>query len=81
VAQQDEIRSKVQEIMIDTFDLDELEINDAMTAADIEEWDSLSHVRLVVAVERAFKIRFANAEIEALANVGDFVKAIEAKTA
>ncbi|MHA4875364.1 acyl carrier protein, partial [Enterococcus faecium] len=50
------------------------------TADDVEEWDSLSHIRLIVAVERAFGIKFANAEIESLENVGDLIGAIDKKT-
>lgn len=67
-------------ILADVLDLDdEPEIDDSTTARDIEEWDSLSNVRLIVAVERSFSIRFTNAEIEAMGCVGDLVNAIEAK--
>ena len=47
----------------------------------IEEWDSLSHVRLVVAVERKFGFKLKNAEIEALKSVGDLVTLIDSKAA
>jgi len=67
--------------MEDVFDVDDLNIDDRTTAQDIEEWDSLSHVRLMVAIERRFGIRFKNSEIEALQNVGDLVKVIDAKKA
>ena len=70
---------KIQEIMADTFDVDDLAITRDTTAADIEEWDSLSHIRLIVAIERAFKVKFTNAEIESLTNVGDLIDTIEAK--
>ncbi|MBW8812429.1 MAG: acyl carrier protein [Caulobacterales bacterium] len=76
-----EILNELREIMIDVFDVDDLEVTPATTAEDVEEWDSLSHVRLVVAVERKFKIKFKNSEIEALKSVGDLVNLIEAKTA
>ena len=69
----------VRLIMEDVFDLDEISIDDATTANDIEEWDSLSHIRLVVAIERKFKIKFKNSELDGLANVGDLVRAIDAK--
>ena len=70
---------KIQEIMIDTFDLDDVTITRETTAADIEEWDSLSHIRLIVAIEREFGIKFSNAEIEGLANVGQLLDTVEAK--
>lgn len=75
------ILAELREIMIDVFDIDELEVSDATTAEDVEEWDSLSHVRLVVAVERKFGFKFKNSEIESLKTVGDLVRLIETKTA
>jgi acyl carrier protein len=75
------ILAELREIMIDVFDIDELEINDATTAEDVEEWDSLSHVRLVVAVERKFGFKFKNSEIESLKTVGDLVGLIQSKAA
>jgi acyl carrier protein len=74
------ILAQLRELMIDVFDVDDLEITPATTAEDIEEWDSLSHVRLIVAVERKFGFRFKTAEIEDLKSVGDLVKLIQAKT-
>jgi acyl carrier protein len=67
--------------MEDVFDLDDLSVTSATTAEDIEEWDSLSHIRLVVAIERKFKIKFKTAEIEGLKNVGDLVDLIGVKAA
>ena len=68
-------------IMEDVFDVDDLVISDATTAEDIEEWDSLSHIRLIVAIERKFDIKFKNSEIEGLMNVGDLVRVVDGKTA
>lgn len=69
--------------MADVFDmdLDAGEVTEDTTAGDIEEWDSLSHIRLIVAVERQFKVKFTNSEIEQLKRVGDLVTLVEAKTA
>nr|WP_010545413.1 acyl carrier protein [Sphingomonas elodea] len=72
--------ARVREIMIDVFDDEDLTITPATTADDVDEWDSLSHIRLIVAMERAFGIKFANAEIESLENVGDLIDAIAKKT-
>ena len=71
----------LRDIMADVFDDDDLHIDEHTTADDVEEWDSLSHVRLIVAIERKFGIRFKNSEIEGLQNVGDLVRVIDAKTA
>ncbi len=71
--------STVNEIMIDVFDLDDLEATPETTAADVEEWDSLSHIRLVVAIERKFGFKFKNSEIEGLKTVGDLVNLIDTK--
>lgn len=75
----DDRLEKVQEIMADIFDLDDLTITRETIADDIEEWDSLSHIRLMVAIEREFGIKFSNAEIENLGNVGELLDLIAAK--
>ncbi|MBI1198453.1 MAG: acyl carrier protein [Phenylobacterium sp.] len=77
----DAILQQLREIMIDVLDIDELELTPETTAEDVEEWDSLSHVRLVVAVERHFGLKFKNSEIEGLKTVGDLVNLIEARAA
>jgi acyl carrier protein len=75
----DEIFERIQEVMADTFDLDDLTVTRETSAADVEEWDSLSHIRLVVALEREFGIKFSNSEIEDLENVGQLVDVIKSK--
>ena len=70
---------EVQDIMRDVFDVDDLVISENTTAEDVEEWDSLSHIRLIVAIEREFGFKFKNSEIETLKNVGDLIKLIESK--
>ena len=71
---------RVREIMADVFDDDDLVVTTNTTAADVEDWDSLSHIRLIVAIERAFGIKFSNAEIEAMQSVGDLLTTIASKT-
>ncbi|RBP17760.1 acyl carrier protein [Roseiarcus fermentans] len=75
------ILGDIREIMADVFDMDvdDVVVTPDTTADDIEEWDSLSHIRLIVAVERRFKVKFTNAEIERLRRVGDLVALVEAK--
>jgi acyl carrier protein len=68
-----QVRTKLTEVFRDIFEDDGLELRDTMTAADVEGWDSLSHVNMVVAVEKIFRTKFTTKEIGALANVGDLV--------
>jgi acyl carrier protein len=75
----DDIVSRIVELMEDVFDVDDLEYADTLSAADIEEWDSLSNIRFVVGLEKEFAIRFSNSEISALENVGQMVDLIASK--
>ena len=61
------------------FEDDTIHIADEMTADDIDGWDSLSHVNLIVAVETQFKIRFNQKELLTFKNVGDLLRSIERK--
>ena len=73
------IFEKINEIFIDVLDLDEVELTDATNANDIEEWDSLSHIQLIVAIEKSFGIKFTSLEIMKWKNVGEMVNSIEEK--
>jgi acyl carrier protein len=73
------LMTKVQDVMCDVFDVDDLHITDATSANDIEEWDSLSHIRFMITIERLFGFKFLNEEISELRNVGDLVTAIQKK--
>jgi acyl carrier protein len=75
------ITEKVQDVMCDVFDIDDLHITDATTAEDLEEWDSLSHIRFMITLERQFGFKFLNEEIAELKNVGDLVTVIQKKLA
>ena len=77
----EDVISNLVPIMEDVFDEDDIVYADNLTADDIPGWDSLSHIRFVIAVERAFGIRFSTGEIELFKNVADMVNAIVAKTA
>lgn len=77
----EDILSEIQDIMRDVFDLDDLVVTPNTSAEDVEEWDSLSHVRLIVAIERKFKFKFKNSELDSLKNVGDLVNVVKSKTA
>lgn len=73
------IMEELQEIFRVIFDDDSLELSDEMTADDIEEWDSLTHMQLIVEIEKKYQIRFTTAEIKKAANVGEFVEIIKGK--
>jgi acyl carrier protein len=71
--------AQLKGIMQDVFDNDSIEPTETMTARDVEEWDSLSHIRLIVSIEKRFKVKFTSTEVERLQNVGDLIKAINSK--
>ncbi len=75
----DEIKIKLQDVMRDVFDDGEIVIEDGTTADDIDAWDSLTHVQLIVAVEKAFGLKFSTVEVMKLKNVGEFILLIEKK--
>ena len=74
-----DIKNRLQNVFWDVFDDGDIELFDEMSANDIEEWDSLTHVQLIVAVENEFKVRFKTAEIIEVKNVGEFIKTLENK--
>jgi acyl carrier protein len=74
------IRERLTTVFHDVFDDNSIQLFDAMTAADIEDWDSLTHINLVVATEKEFNTRFDLKEVKALKNVGEFISMIAAKT-
>lgn len=73
------ILERVQDIFRDIFDDEDLVITNETSAVDIEDWDSLSHIRLVVAIEKEFDIKFAFGELQELKNVGEMIELIKEK--
>jgi len=76
----DTILKQVNDIFIDILDNNDIKLTPATTAKDIEEWDSLNHIQLVVAIEKHFKLRFNSAEITRWKNVGDMCQTIKDRT-
>jgi acyl carrier protein len=73
------ILEDVQQIFRDIFDDEKLVVVEKTNADEIEDWDSLAHIRLIVAIEKHFLIKFAFGELQALKNVGEMVALIEKK--
>ena len=74
-----QILAEVQEIFRDVLDNEDIVLANETVADDIEEWDSLTHIQLVVAVEKHFKIKFTSKEILMWKNVGEMIDSIAAK--
>jgi acyl carrier protein len=62
------------------FDDDTIEVTPTLTAKDVDGWDSLNHIRLILTVEKAFNVKVSTSEIGSMENVGDLVKLIKART-
>jgi acyl carrier protein len=77
---QSEILQELNIIFIDVMDNKTININRQTNALDIDEWDSLTHVQLIVAIEKHFKIKFSSLEIRELKNVGHLCDLVEKKT-
>jgi acyl carrier protein len=77
--ERNEILKQVNLIFIDTLDDEDVIIEETTTANDVDEWDSLTHIQLVVAIEKHFKIRFTAKEIQSWNNVGEMLNCIQEK--
>ncbi|MDP8984859.1 MAG: acyl carrier protein [Pseudomonadota bacterium] len=76
-----EIYQKLTLVLRDVFDDDAIAVGPDLTADDVDGWDSLTHIRLMLTVEKAFAIRFAASEVGKLKNVGELASLIASKTA
>ncbi len=77
--EKDQVLSQLQEIFRDTLDEQEIVLNYDTTAEDVEGWDSLTHIHLVVSIEKHFKLRFTAKEIQGWKNIGELSEGIIAK--
>lgn len=75
------VTEELNTIFCTVFDDDTISITPDLTANDVDGWDSLSHVNLIVAIENRFKIRFNQKELLTFKNVGDLLHSIESKVA
>ena len=74
-----QVYARLTDIFHDVFDDDLIEVTPELSAKDVDGWDSLTHIRLLLTVERAFKVKFSTSEIGKLKNVGDLVDLIGAQ--
>lgn len=70
------VYEKLTQIFRENFDDDAIELYDAMTSMEIEDWDSLEQINLVVAIQEEFSVKFNISEVNAMANVGEMVDLI-----
>jgi acyl carrier protein len=75
----DTVLEEAGAIFRDTLDNEDIQLTPSTTADDIEEWDSLTHIQLIVALEKHFKIKFTTAEITSYKNVGQLAEGIVQK--
>lgn len=77
---QDQILQRLTNVFREVLDLDDLVLKLTTVASDVEGWDSLAHVRLMVATEQEFQVRLTTVEVSSLKDVGELVSAIAEKT-
>jgi acyl carrier protein len=75
----DEILQTITEIIREVLELPNLQVNHETSATDVDEWDSMTHIQIIAAIEGKYKIRFALGELQALKNAGDMIELIKKK--
>jgi acyl carrier protein len=76
----EQIAHKLTQVFQDVFDDDTIVLRPELTAADVPGWDSLTHIRLLLTIEREFGVKFTVTEVGELKNVGELMEKIESKT-
>lgn len=74
--EREEMLKKITTVFIDVLDDEDIVLSESTSADDVEDWDSLTHIQLVVGVEKAFNVRFTSAEIQDWENVGEMMDCI-----
>ena len=75
----DDVLARLQDVFREVFARPELELSEGLSAPDVEGWDSLKHIELVISVEDTFGVTFRTAEVAALETVGDLAAALRTK--
>ena len=79
--EKNEIVSRLTPIFRDVFNDDALVVSEGVTAADVPTWDSLSNINMIIAVEKAFGVKFSIKDVRNLKNVGELLELIKRKAA
>ena len=74
------VYAKLTDIFHDVLDNDEIVLAPELTAKEVDGWDSLAHVRLILAIEKAFHVSFTASEVGRLKNVGELAGLVESKS-
>ena len=77
--QRNQLLVQINKVFIEILDNDQIELSEQTVSDDIAEWDSLTHIQLVVAIEKYFSIRFTSKEIQSWKNVGEMINCIQSK--
>jgi acyl carrier protein len=77
----DDILKTLTSIIREVLELPELTLTTDTSAADVDEWDSMTHIQIIAGIEAHYKIRFALGELQTLKNVGDMIGLIQKKLA
>jgi acyl carrier protein len=75
-----QLYSRLTSVFHDVFDDETIEVTPQLTAKDVDGWDSLTHIRLILTVEKAFKVKFSTSEIGKLENVGQLAALIKGRS-
>ena len=75
------IIQEIQPIFRDVLDQPSLQLSEESNASNVDDWDSLAHVNLIVAIEKHYRIKFALGELQDLKNVGEMAQLIQRKLA
>jgi acyl carrier protein len=78
---EDPILTRLTSIFREVFDDDDLVLKPELTANDVDGWDSLAHIRLILSVQKAFGVKFSAVEMSRLKNVGDLISLTKHKQA
>lgn len=72
----EKVVQQFNEIFIEILDEPDMKLTTQTTADDVDEWDSLTHILLVVAIEKHFKVKFTSMELDKFSNVGEMSESV-----
>jgi acyl carrier protein len=75
----EEIKTRLTPIFRDVFVDGGLAVTETLTASDVPKWDSLSHINMIYAVEKAFRIKFSIKDARSMKDVGELIQLIKKK--